>query len=86
MSGIALFLIETKLGRTIAISVAIAIGCLVGWAVFATHYYNKGYNAAIVAVAAKNEAARKAVERATRDVEDCIRHGRTWDTVDGVCN
>jgi len=85
MSAVFIFLIETKMGRAIAIGSAIAIGCLIGWGIFANHYYVKGWNAAIAAIAAKNEAASHAVEKATKDVEDCLRSGRAWDTVDGMC-
>jgi len=86
MSGIFLFLIETKIGRTIAISVAIAIGFLIGWGMFADHYYVKGWNAAVVAVANKNEEAKRAVEKITRQIDECNRIGGNWDTTLGVCH
>jgi len=83
---ILLFFIETKIGRTIAITGAIIVGVLIGWVAFRTHYYNQGYNAAIAAVAAKNKEATDAVNKAISDVDACNNSGGQWSTIDGVCS
>lgn len=80
-----LFLIETKLGRTIAITAAIAAGVAIGWAIFATHYYNKGWAAAIHAIAAQDKRAIDAAKHARETVESCRDSGGTWDVTSGAC-
>jgi uncharacterized protein HemX len=85
MPAILLFFIETKFGRTIAISAAIVIGIGIGWAVFATHYYNKGWTAALHAVAAQDAKAINEAQHARQTVKECRDSGRTWDVVNGVC-
>ena len=85
ISGIILFLIETKIGRTVAITGAIVIGVGVGWLSFKTHYYNQGWNAAIAAIALKNKEATDAVNKATSQVDACnFIHGR-WNVSSGMC-
>jgi uncharacterized protein (UPF0333 family) len=51
----------------------------------AVHQYNKGWKAAIAAVAAKDQEALNAVNKSKSDVDACYAGGRSWSTVDGVC-
>ena len=44
-----------------------------------------GYRYAINQVAARNQEAVHAVNKAIGSVQDCIDRGGEWDTVDGVC-
>ncbi len=80
-----LFFIETKIGRTIAITGAIIVGVLVGWLAFKTHYYNQGWAAALHAVAAQDAKAISEAQHARETVKACRDSGRTWDVVNGVC-
>lgn len=86
MPAVFLFLIETKLGRTIAITTAIVVGVLIGWVAFAKHYENIGYQKAIAAVAAQDRKALDHVNTALESVKACRSSGGTWSVPDGVCN
>ena len=86
ITGILTFLIETKLGRTIAISGAITIGLLIGWAAFKTHYYNQGWYAHAAAQAAQDEKAIEATNAALATVKACRDGGGTWDVSSGMCH
>jgi hypothetical protein len=85
MPAILLFFIETKLGRTIAISAAIVIGIGVGWLTFSNHYFNKGWTAALHAVAAQDAKAISEAQHAREAVKQCRDGGGTWDVSNGVC-
>ena len=80
-----LFFIETKLGRTIAITGAIVIGIGIGWLVFATHYENIGYAKAIHAIAAQDAKAIKEKDNALAEVKACRDSGHVWDVPSGLC-
>lgn len=64
------------------------IGVLAGGAdlYLSVHYYNKGWHAAIAAVAAKDKEALDAVDSAVSKVDECIRRNGSWDTSTGVCS
>lgn len=85
MPALLLFFIETKLGRTIAITVAIIAGVGIGWLVFAKHYENIGYAKAIHAIAAQDRRAIDARNNALETVKACRDSGRVWNVSDGVC-
>ena len=82
---ILLFFIETKFGRTIAITGAIIVGVLIGWLTFKTHYYNQGWAAAIHAIAAQDQKAINERNKALAEVKACRDGGGTWDVINGVC-
>lgn len=82
---ILLWLIETKIGRTTAITGAIIIGVGIGWLVFATHYENIGYAKAIHALAAQDQRAIDAKDKALETVKACRDSGHEWDVSNGVC-
>jgi predicted negative regulator of RcsB-dependent stress response len=82
---ILLFFIETKIGRTIAITGLIIIGILIGWLIFKTHYYNQGWAAAIHAIAAQDQKAINAAQQARETVKACRDSGHVWDVANGVC-
>ena len=83
--SILLFLIETKFGRTIAITGAIIIGLGIGWLSFSTHYYNKGWAAALHAIAAQDQKAVDQKNQALETVKNCRDSGGTWDVVSDSC-
>jgi hypothetical protein len=85
MPAIILWLIESKLGRTVAISVAIFIGVGIGWLVFATHYENIGYAKAIHAIAAQDSKAISEAQHARQTVKDCRDSGHQWNVSSGMC-
>ena len=78
-------LLLSPIGRWVA-GIAV-IGVLAGAAdlYLTVHYYNKGWHAAIAAVAAKDQEALNAVNKSKSDVDACYASGRTWSTTDGVC-
>ena len=80
-----LFFIETKIGRTIAISAAIVIGLGIGWLAFATHYENIGYAKAMHAIAAQDAKAINEAQHARQTVKDCRDSGREWNVSSGMC-
>lgn len=82
---ILLWLIETKLGRTVAITGIVLVAVSVSWLAFSNHYYNKGWVAAIAAIAAQDRKAIDARDKALEEVRACRSSGRTWDVVNGVC-
>jgi uncharacterized protein (UPF0333 family) len=65
-----------------AIITAIVGGGVTYWSI---HEYDKGYNAAIEAIAAKDREAVNAVNKAKSKVDDCNNGGGTWDSTVGVC-
>jgi hypothetical protein len=76
----------TPIGRWLA-GLAI-LGVLAGGAdiYLSVHYYNKGWHAAIAAVAKKDQGAINESVKAKSEVDACYSSGRTWSVVDGVCN
>lgn len=82
---ILLFFIETKIGRTIAISFFVIIGMLIGWLSFKTYYYNQGFAAALHAIAAQDKRAVDAKNKALEEVRGCRDRGGTWNVSDGMC-
>lgn len=80
-----LFFIETKIGRTIAITGIIIIAVATSWIVFKTHYYNEGWASAIHAIAAKDEKAIKEKDDALATTRACRARGGTWDVPNRVC-
>lgn len=75
----------SPVGRWVA-GLAIA-GTLIGAAdvYISIHEYNKGWHAAIAAVAKKDKEALDAVDKAVSNVDECVRRNGNWDTVNGVC-
>jgi hypothetical protein len=75
----------TPIGRWLA-GLAI-LGVLAGGAdlYLSVHYYNKGWHAAIAAVAKKDQEALNAVKKSESEVDACYAAGRVWSTTDGVC-
>ncbi len=57
-------------------------GSFVGWSI---HQYNKGYSAAIYAIARKDKEAIDAADEASKVVSQCFDSGRTWDDIGGLC-
>lgn len=47
--------------------------------------YNRGYDAAIAAIAAENKEAVDAADRARQKVRACADSGGNWDVTGGVC-
>ena len=86
ITTILTFLIESKIGRTIAISGAIIIGALISWAVFAKHYENIGYQKALSAIAAQDQKVKGKTDAAHKSVQDCFDSGGDWDVTSGLCN
>jgi hypothetical protein len=82
---ILLWFIESKLGRTVAITGLIVIGIGVGWLSFSNHYYNKGWYAALHAVAAQDAKAINEAKNAREIVRQCRDGGGTWDVPSGMC-
>jgi hypothetical protein len=80
-----LLFFETKIGSTIAITLAIIAGIGIGWLAFATHYENKGYAKAIHAIAAKDAKAISEAQHARETVKACRDSGGEWDVPNGVC-
>jgi predicted negative regulator of RcsB-dependent stress response len=83
---ILLWFIESKLGRTVAITGLIVIGIGVGWLSFKTHYENIGYQKAIQQIAKNTKEAKDAVEKAVSDTAACFARGGTPDDTTGVCD
>lgn len=75
----------SPVGRWIA-GLAIA-GTMIGAAdlYISIHEYNKGWHAAIAAVAKKDQEAIDAVKKSQSDVDACYARGKSWSTADGVC-
>jgi hypothetical protein len=65
-----------------ALLAAGVIGAIGGYGIYE---YNKGWNAAIAGVAARNHEAINAVRGAVSKVDDCSANGGFWDAVGGVC-
>jgi len=82
---ILLWLIESKLGRTVAITGIVIITLSASWLAFSNHYYNKGWAAAIHAIAARDQKAVDAKNKALETVKACRDSGHEWDVVNGVC-
>jgi hypothetical protein len=78
-------LIESKIGRTVAITGIVIIAVSISWLAFSNHYYNKGWAAAIAAIAAQDRKAVDAKDKAIETVRACRDSGGTWDVVNGVC-
>lgn len=57
-------------------------GSVTYWSV---HEYNKGWHAAIAAIAKKDQGAIDESIKAKSEVDACYRRGGTWSVVDGVC-
>lgn len=57
----------------------------ISWYAFKTKYYDKGWNDAIHAVAAKNAKAVKDADNARKDVETCFDSGGSWDLYTNSC-
>ena len=83
--AILLWLTDTKIGRTIAITGAIIVGIGIGWLAFATHYENIGYAKAMHAIAAQDAKAISEAQHARETVKACRDGGGTWDVANGVC-
>lgn len=47
--------------------------------------YNRGYDAAIYAIAKKDKRAIDAADKITKQVDDCFNSNREWDDLSGVC-
>jgi predicted negative regulator of RcsB-dependent stress response len=86
MAAFLLFFIETKIGRTIAITGLIVAGVFIGWISFKNHYYNQGYQAAITQVAKNTKEAKDAVDKAVSSSAECFARGGTPDDTTGVCD
>ena len=82
---ILLWFVESKVGRTVAITAIIVITLATSWLVFKTHYYNQGWAAAIHAVAAQDAKAVNEAQHARETVKACRDSGGTWDVPNGVC-
>lgn len=52
---------------------------------FFTSGYNKGYQVAIHAVAAKDKRATDEADKARGTVQDCFNSGGTWDVASASC-
>lgn len=67
------------------VAVAALVGMLGGDVYIGVHFYNKGWNAAVASIAAKDRKANDAADKATANVDACYAGGGTWDAADGVC-
>jgi ApbE superfamily uncharacterized protein (UPF0280 family) len=66
------------------VSVAAALGLAYGgWHL---HVYNKGYNAAIAAIARQDAKAVAAATAARAALRDCISRDLVWDQSTGECS
>lgn len=75
----------TPIGRAITVAAAFVIAIGIAWAGFGTHYYNKGWRAAMGAVAAQNQKAIKESDDVKKEVQDCYASGGNWDITDAYC-
>jgi hypothetical protein len=85
MTAILAFLIDTKLGRGIAITGIVVIAITASWLTFKTHYYNQGWAAAVHAVALQDQKAVADAKNAKDEVAACFAAGKSWNVDDGVC-
>jgi hypothetical protein len=89
MAAIAGALLQAFLGAGL-VTKLIVIGSLIvsatvvygGWYL---HVYNKGYRAAIVAIAKQDKRAVKAATDARATLRDCTSRGLVWDQSTGQC-
>jgi len=72
------------LWRLIALGVLLT-GIAGGVTAWSVHQYNKGYAAAISAIAAKDREAVNAVNAGKLKVDECVSRNGEWDTISGVC-
>lgn len=69
-----------------AIGGALILSAIVGGFLWIkTHYYNRGYAAAVQAIAAQDQRAINARDEALAKVRACRNGGGTWNVTDGVC-
>jgi len=61
------------------------VATLIGDVAIGIHYYGKGWNAAVAAIAAKDRKANDAAEKGTANVDACDAGGGTWDASSGLC-
>lgn len=80
-----LALFGTAAGRILIAAVAIVAVVGVSWAGFGTHYYNKGWRAALAAIAAQNIRAIKESEDVRKEVIECFANSGDWDIYDARC-
>jgi len=69
------------IGRYLVLAVAIGGGFL--WV--RQHYIDLGYQKALHAIAAQDQAAVKEAKHASGTVADCFASGGTWDIANVVC-
>ena len=65
------------------LSIAGALGSGFLW--LKTHYYNKGWAAAIDAIAREDKEASDAANKQRQKVSECSASMREWDVTSGVC-
>lgn len=64
----------------------IAITAIVGAYSYWHHtVYQRGYNAAIYAIATKDKEAINAANKISSEVDRCYDSNRSWDAINGVC-
>lgn len=75
----------SPIGRYLIIAV-VALGAIGGeYLYLRVHYYNSGYAAALHAVAAKDQRAIDAANKAREAVKACRDSGRQWNVANGMC-
>lgn len=77
--------LSTSLGRWIVGLTALGIALVIAYGYVRVHYFNAGWAAAIHAVAAQDERAINAADKARATVKACRDSGRHWDVSNGVC-
>lgn len=78
-------LLLTPIGRWVTGLAIVAVLAGAGDLYLSVKYYNKGWHAAIAAVAKKDQEALSAVKKSESEVDACYAAGRVWSTTDGVC-
>jgi uncharacterized protein (UPF0333 family) len=78
--------LNTSIGRWIVGSLIAATALAGAYGYLRVHYYNNGYAAALHAVAAQDQRAIDAANKAKDTVRDCRNSGGHWDSDGGVCS
>lgn len=81
IAALKLLPIGVQLGLAAAVFALITGGAATAYLTI----YNRGYAAAVEAIAKRDKVAIDAVRKATTEVRSCYAGGGTWDATRGVC-
>lgn len=86
MNAFALWaLVSSPIGRLLIGGLVAAVTLGSSYLYLRVHYYNEGWNAALHAVAAQDERANNAADKAKETVRACRIAGGEWDVPSGMC-